>query len=59
MSSHDITHCRGDKCKKKELCHRYLQHLELIKQTPPIGPYLPAESCIKEKYIAYWKSDAK
>ncbi len=55
MASHDISHCNGDKCKKRETCHRFLQYrmVKIEKYPYPISILL-AKECIKTEHSEYW-----
>lgn len=41
--THDITHCEGIGCKRRDKCHRYLAHLEAVR--------------LKLNYLTYRKID--
>lgn len=58
MASHDISHCQGNNCKKKESCHRYLQHLKLLEMdTRLMVSYLFPSECLERDYESYWGKD--
>lgn len=60
MASHDIAHCQGDNCKKKESCHRYTQHLKVLEREDLFRvSYLYPKECTEREYESYWeKKDA-
>jgi hypothetical protein len=53
--SHDITHCAGQGCTKKDTCHRYLMHLDAIEKDLGWLSYGSAQVCIDNDYNNYWE----
>lgn len=57
--NHDITHCKGDNCPKKETCHRYNAWLDFPRYHAITGSTLASmttsKSCIENNYNLYWK----
>lgn len=54
MASHDITHCHGTDCDKKENCHRFLQYLVVPDYITLVSILFPKD-CIKNKHQSYWE----
>lgn len=54
--NHDITHCKGDNCPKKETCHRYKAYLDIpnVKDRTLFSMVL-VQGCIENNYNLYWE----
>lgn len=49
--NHDITHCSGEGCQKRDTCHRYKAFTELDGYALFCHPC----ECIERNYQLYWE----
>ena len=54
--NHDVTHCQGDNCPKKETCYRYKAYLDIpnVKDQTLFSMIL-AQGCVENNYNLYWE----
>lgn len=58
--NHEISHCKGDGCMKRESCMHYQAHLEYqadvrLKASVAVG-YNDESECLPNDYHLYWKT---
>lgn len=46
--THDIAHCNGEGCKRRDKCRRYLAHLEAVRLKLDYLTYLNIESDVDD-----------
>ena len=51
--NHDISHCNGQDCKKKEQCYRYELHLHARKKNMFWVSYINPKDCIENDYVVF------
>jgi hypothetical protein len=52
--NHDIAHCNGEKCDRRDTCQRFRAHMEAVRLDLKHVGYLAAENCINNKIPYAW-----
>ena len=55
MERHDIAHCNGSDCDKRDNCHRYIMHIEARNHELIWLAYCNPATCIEKNHNMFWE----
>lgn len=56
--NHDITHCSGEGCSKRDTCHRYKAYLDILNvKDQTLFSMILAQKCVEDEYNLYWEDN--